>query len=291
MSSNFKENHSSIFTKVGMNRQWAADIVHGAVTEGVNGTYGAAESFWNNDGQGFQKSAGVVSGAINAGILGFGLVAPIVIAEKGGSVFSGNSYRRMFSGLKNEALSFFSGGRLGQTAFTEYEAVVHNGKTFFSNGAGGAFTEFNPKPLGTAVSALHESDYVGAALKRGEMAREGVAAGKLGKSGVWRFATKAGEESGYFVKGSRLMSWKGIGWAALAIGATMAVDSTAGLAGKILDEAHTAYTQSKFHTYDTREFNNRSMQQWGYNKQNQVMSNVMAYEQNNMSLARLYYSR
>lgn len=280
MSSNFKENHSSIFTKVGMNRQWAADIVHGAVTEGVNGTYGAAESFWNNDGQGFQKSAGVVSGAINAGILGFGLVAPMVVAEKGGSVFSGNSYRRMFSGLKNEALSFFSGGRLGQTAFTEYEAMTLNGKPFVSK-TGGSF--------------INLLDHVGHGQLGDTIGMETFSKGQLKKfgarEGVWRFATKAGEESGYLAKGSRLMSWKGIGWAALAIGATMAVDSTAGLAGKILDEAHTAYTQSKFHTYDTREFNNRSMQQWGYNKQNQVMSNVMAYEQNNMSLARLYYSR
>jgi hypothetical protein len=62
-------------------------------------------------------------------------------------------------------------------------------------------------------------------------------------------------------------------------------------AGQLLDEAHLAYQQAKYHHYDTRDFNNRQTYEWNMNKQNAMMGSMMPYESNMMSMARVYHSR
>ena len=254
-----------------MNRQWGADMLHTGVTSTINGAYSGYEGLWNQDGTGYQSFASGAAGAVNAGLFIGGLIAPMAIAEKYGAVFSKNTYQRMFSKL------------IGGNKFTEVEAKALGGDVFAaSSKSAGIFKNitFNNFSHNGVKNGLHISSFTNASKEA-----------KMAESGVWRFATKAGEKSGFFAKESKLMSWRGLALAGTVIAASIAIDATAGLAGRIMDDANNAYIQSKYHSYDLREFNNRSMQQWEYNKQAQAMNSIMPYEQNNISLARIYYNR
>lgn len=272
----FKQN-SGIMDKLAMNRQLAASSVAEGVNSSINGAYQSAESFWNEDGTGYQRAGSVIS-SLGAMGMGVGVATAFGFAVHGGALFSPNSYRRAFSKVTDKAMGLI--GRGGK--YTEVEARSLGGKIFGENAVDFRTLSGN-KVTKIAGGEMITYDSV--------MSKGAMNAAKS-KAGVWRFATEAGERSGYFVKNSRLMS--GLGGGLMIVGtvlASMALEAGTSLAGRLMDEAQTAYTQSKFHTYDLRDFNNRSMQQWGFNKQNQAATNLMPYEQNNLSLARLYYSR
>jgi hypothetical protein len=271
----FKEHHG-IMHKLSMNRQWAASSVAEGTISAINDTYQSAESFWNEDGTGYQHAGNVIS---SLGKMGLNVTAAVAFgfATHGGSLRSANSYRRAFSKMADSAMGLVGKGE----KYSEIEALSLNGKIFSEMHPGrfiNIFDHIGHGQLGDTIGmkAMTEEELLSAGAK----------------SGVWRFATKAGEASGYFIKGSRLMSFLGGGLAVAGVVlGSMALEKSASLAGRLMDEAHIAYTQSKYHSYDLREFNNRSAQQWGFNKQNQAAANLMPFEQNNVSLARLYYSR
>lgn len=270
--------HSGVMEKLAMNRQWAASSVADGTNATINGTYQSAESFWNEDGTGYQRAGSVLS---SIGTMGMNVAAATAFgfAVHGGAMTSANSYRKFFGTATNKALSFL--GRKG-TAYTELEAKMLNGKVFAENAV-----DFRTL-TGNKITKMAGGEMI---AYDSVMSKGAMNAAKS-KSGVWRFATEAGESSGYFVKNSRLLSLTG---GALMVGGmmlgTMALEGATGLAGRLMDEAHMAYTQSKYHSYDLREFNNRSAATWQFNKQNQAATNLMPFEQNNISLARLYYSR
>jgi hypothetical protein len=256
----FKMASSSVWDQVAMSRQWAASSALEAVQGGVAGATGAANSFWDEDFTGFQRAGEGASAIVSGGsgmalAVGFGLGI-----HHGGKAMVQDWFRKVS----------------GRAPAKYIDDVKHWKGISAARGVNGG-----------RASVLNKINLIGT---RG-VERTAEAAMAKGSKGVWRY-TGNQIEGGRFIRSSRLMGLSGglLGTAA-AIAIPMAASAVFGVAGQLLDEAHMAYQQSKFHTYDTRDFNNRQMYEWNMNKQNQMMTNMMPYEQNMMSMARVYHSR
>lgn len=259
---NFKVHEKSAFELLGFNRYGVAAGALETVDAAVSGASGSLNGFWNEDGTGFQHAmngiGGVASGAFNIGVgVAFGLA----------------THHGIRSIIGDTASSL-----LRRPKFQYLEAVKHNGNVFTKMADDSIMRLGSPKSIINKI--VHQE--------------EKAAAFVHGTKGVWRTSSleNAAAGGGRFIRNSRLFSGWGL---VLGVGAQilapMAIGAVTGVAGQLMDEAHMAYMQSTYHQYDTREFNNRAMQSWEFSKQNQLQSNLIPYEQNNMSLARLYYSR
>jgi hypothetical protein len=258
--------------KLNMNRQMVASQSKEAVDAGVGGTVNAGYSFWNEDYTGFQHlgaaAAGVSSGSVNIALtagLGFGL-------HHGGI------------NLVKDRLS-----EIFQRPAAEYidNVYQHKGVTYAKALNGGPAI-----PVGGATNTgINELRAFGQSEQR--IAAIGKHTTMYGKKGVWRQpAGAAGIGEGAFTGRSLLMTGWGAGLSMAAfIGLPIMAGAAFGLAGRLLDEAHMGYQQSKYHHLDKRDFNNRQMMEWNMQKQGQMMDNMMPYENNMMSMARIYHSR
>lgn len=263
----------SFLDSVGFNRQVIGTQIRDTANSVVSYTGDALQDNWNDGYSGFQK-AGLALSSLASGAIVTGALTHLAIAQH-------NGIRSMIGNAMAEVPLLRKWGLAAE--HSHIDAVRHNGRIFAKMDNGG-FGE-----LGKRKSILRNIESETAA------AEAAFAKGAKGVTkGIWRTAG-VGEEAlsaGRFIRTSRLMSPLGL---AAIIGATflvpMLTDTAASIAGRFMDEAHLAYNQSMHHTYDTREFNNRAMQSWEFSKQNQIQSNLMPYEQNNMSLARIYYSR
>lgn len=267
LSGTFKVHEKNILEQLGLNRYGVASGVLDTTNSIVSGTSGAVQGFWNEDGTGFQNIASGVSGVFS-GALSIGTGVAFGLATHNG-----------IRSIIGDTVSAFA--NKGTSSYKFLEAVKYNGNVFTKLENGNIFR------LGVKGSKL-KADMTLA----GE---EAFASGTKGAiKGLWRAPSleDALVGGGRFIRQSRLFSPVGL---ILGVGAQivapMVVNAVTSVAGQMMDEAHMAYMQSTYHQYDTREFNNRAMQSWEFNKQNQIQSNMMPYEQNNMSLARLYYSR
>ena len=258
----------SIWDKLAMNRQMVADSFRSTMDETANGVSNASSSFWNESYTGFQHLGSALTGVVSGGTaaalsIGFGLAM-----HKGARSWAEDtmrSIRKMPAAQYIDNVSRWKGVSAARDV---------------NGGAGMTLNRTSTSPW-----------FKGFGSKVSEEAMEN------GTKGTWRYIspTKLGDKGiagGRFIRNSRIMSGAGsIAAAAAFFVVPMVASSAFGLAGRLLDESHMAYTQSKYHTYDTRDFNNRQMYEWNMNKQNQMMTNMMPYEQNMMSLSRVYHSR
>lgn len=113
-----------------------------------------------------------------------------------------------------------------------------------------------------------------------------------GKEGVFIPKVKGSLAEGKFIKRPFMLGgWgAGLSMAAMFI-APMVASSAFSLAGRLLDESHSAYMESRYNHTDSRVFQNRETYLWNMQKQQAVMDNLVPYEQNTMSLSRIYHRR
>lgn len=259
----FKMASRGFIDQLALSRQWAASSAYDAVKGGVDGATGAAESFWNEDYTGFSRAAEGAS-AVVEGATAFGMATAFGFAIHRGPKAMVSDWARRITGKAPatyiDEVRHWKGisaakGPAGASILNDYRSKLPNGPNSYKAYTTAAETTMNK-----------------------------------GVKGVWRHTGNM--ESGRFIRNSRLMSPVGsVLTLAAGLAIPMAARATFGFAGQLMDEAHMAYQQAKYHTYDTREFNNRQMYEWNMNKQNQMMTNMMPYEQNMMSMARIYHSR
>lgn len=254
----FKLAEGDWMSKLSMNRQMTASSFNEAVQGTAGGIASSAYGIWDENGTGFQH-LGTAAAATVSGINAVGLSIGLGLAMKHGArSWAGDTARKLF-GMKP----------------AQYLDEVKNYRGLVA-----------ARPLGGGAPQLLKNSF-GAASKAQEGAAARLAMSK-GTEGVFR-STGAG---GRFIKNSRMLHGWGGGLTMAAFFVVPMVAQTAfGVAGKLLDEAHTSYLQAQSHSYDTRDFNNRSMYEWNMNKQNQMMTNMIPYENNMMSMARIHHSR
>lgn len=264
------EQSLSLLDSLALNRLLIADSTSTAMTSASTGLNQTLDSFWNEDYRGFRTAADSISTIAQMGI-GIGVGGAFGIAVHGGDIFSKASYQRILA-RTTQALT--------GTGFREMESVK----------VGGAiWGKLANKDETYRKLAVFDYDHM---FKNQKTITGLDLKGIDHEKGIWLKSSNVKDRRGIFVKKSKIMS--PMGSIALGVGAWAAgslLGSGISLAGGLLDEAHMAYAQSKMHTYDVREFNNRSMQEWNFNKRTQMQGNFIPFEQNNLSLARMYYSR
>lgn len=266
----FKIAEGDILSKSAMNRQMTAGGINETVRAGVEGSTGALNAAWNEEYTTFQHVGqgltGVTTGLMNVGFgVGFGLAM----------------HKGLRSMIGDKIRSF-----RGQHAAEYIDEAFHWGGLTAARGVNGGAARIIGGP-GILARGLLSPEHRAAAAEH---------IMKNGKKGVFRMGLngsgKSTSMSGRFIRDSRLMSkWGGIASVAAFVGVPMLASAAFGTAGQLLDEAHLAYQQAKYHTYDTRDFNNRQTYEWNMNKQNAMMTSMMPYENNMMSMARVYHSR
>ena len=258
----FKMAEGDWMSKLAMNRQMVASSFNDAVRDTATGVTNAVQSNWNDEGTGFQHAGEAATAAVT-GAYAVGMSAWYGIAmKKGLRSWAGDAAR---SALKMAPAQYI-------------EAAKYKG-TIAGELAGGSSSFIGRKTPTVLVDG-------------GKNLADDVM--KKGTKGVFRMTGPTGfsPNEGRFIRNSRLLHGWGAGLTMAAFIAVPMIAGTAfGLAGQFLDEAHTSYMQAQAHSYDTRDFNNRAMYEWNMNKQNQMMTNMMPYEQNMMSMARAYHSR
>lgn len=261
-----------LLEEIGLNRTMMAGGLSEMVESMAGGAYNAGSSFWNEDYQSFGHVAeginGTVTGALNVGF---------------GAAFGYAAHNKM--------------GFYNHEKFNYFENVYKKGGNVFTVGPdnvpnralrGGlpGMERHNllnePHPTQGATKGVWKQPKRPFAGRGPSLAEE-----KMPLRGFGKF--HAGEGGNAF---SRFMfGWKGVAaFAALQVGAYVAGKGLS-MAAQMLDEAHLAYNQSKYNTYDSRMFNNRGMQTWGMQNQQAAMTASIPFEQNMMSIARVYHSR
>ena len=259
MSFKISDGKLHLLEDAGLNRMAIGGGLVSATEGAIGGAIAAGNSFWNEDYTGYQQTAAgasqVFSGAMDIGV---------------GAAFGYASWEK------------------GRT-LTEIASLKANGMHAFEDvyKSGSSVTAVAGKQ-GKVLAGVAEWETIKQAEK--------------GTRGFWVQSAKEGlaplRGKGMFLKEgndfSRMMLG---GWkmpTALIAGtmlATAAFEKISSVAGQLMDESHLAFNQAKMHTYDNRQFNNRGMQTWGMQNQQAAMQAVGGFEQNMMSVARVYHSR
>lgn len=242
--------------QIGINRQMVMSGAAETAIGPVSGTINAYQSWWNEDYTGFQNLAGGIStgiGGLTTAMSGiaFGLATHSTMPTK--SLISATMWNPIGKNMfKNQHV--WEAAKVGKGIYLKDEA--------------GGFSKL-----------------VGGELKAAAQMTE-----KRFKKGASGFLRGTSLETATFMKRPFMLTWGG-GLATLAASVLLpwGIGKTLGLAGQLLDESHLAYQQSKYHSYDNRQFNNRSLMGWGMQMQEAAQSTLIPFEQNMMSIARLYH--
>lgn len=271
--SGFKPHMGNFFDTVGMNRYFLASGIKESV-EASTSVVDATESLWNQDYQALSHlghgATQAFSGLANVGVTGL-LASGMGLSRstnwgKGRTVLEGAGLIAKDKKLRNGYYIPGENGVLHHSTLAGRPLAGAEAKNFMENSKKvDLFAKGSSKSLlsGEATEFLPEQ--------------------------ILKAGFTAGNEAHFLKRALRGMgSAKGMG---LIIGAqilgTMAFNKASSTIGGMMDEMHLAYEQGKYAHYDTRMFNNKSMQQWGQNA-GQAMGQ---YEMNNMSIARMYHSR
>jgi hypothetical protein len=300
----FKPFHGEFADTIGMNRLFMAQGLKEGV-EAVDSVYNAGQSWWNQDYQGFshlgQGVSQVFSGASNFGIstaMGFGALANRSSYGIGGSA---GREAGSFLGIKYgaRAPSAGWGGRtvVDGAGFIEKGSarnagfwVKDKGGTLRHNLNTSEFGPIQPRVLQGEAAEIMTSKLKPTKLFSKENPINLMAGGaKTELTTAQLLSMSAAREANWMVRAVRGMgTMRGVG---VLIGAQvlggMAVNKITSIAGGLMDEAHLAHQQNKYAHYDSRQFNNKAMQNWGMN----IGGAMGSFEMNNMSIARAYHSR
>jgi hypothetical protein len=269
------------FDKINLNRQMAATAFSGAMKDGASGYANTLESLWNEDGAGYQAAANAAGSVATHGMhaalaVGFG--------------YSAKKYA-LFGGAGKP---FYNAKMLNGAIAIEGASGGWRSPSLRQGGLSGGWMSASDDMM----EKLHpniKSSYKGLPDISGKnilKVEENI--GKKGVKGVFAPNSKSGLKGagGKFIK--RPFMFSGIGGiattAAFLFGPS-AIHGAFGMAGRLMDEANTAYQTGKRHYVDSRDFNNRATYMWDMQKQQSVQSSMLAYEQNTMSMARVYHSR
>lgn len=243
----------SMLEAVGMNKQLVASGFQEGVEGGIGGAINAGNAFWNEEYTGFQHSAVGVH-----------------------SLLSGSSNIAMGIGFGLASHSFMNSiSRAGAGAI---EDVYKMGNSVYKAGKSGVYAE----EIGGAGMKLFGKESI-KTLEKGAT------------PGYWSVGNGTAKAASFVEKGNPfarfVFGWKGGLATAVLMASTWAAGKMLGVAGQLLDESHLAYNQSRIHTYDNRQFTNRGMQMWGMQNQQASMQAALPFEQNMLSIARVYHQR
>ena len=284
---------------IGLNRYLMAKGI-GEVSEGLSSPVDTVQSFWNQDYRGFSHLGNgitsVANGALNIGI-SFAFGAGAWANRTSYGLFGRNATEAWKIGnrtiLEAKAARAGWGGRTVIEGAGFIEKGVKNPSSYWLKGEAGALLHSSGDASRTLVG--EEAAAMSARLKPATLFSKqnpvNLMKGRetLGAAEILGGGFQLGNQAGKFTRALRFL---GTGKGMLALSAVqilggMAVEKVTSLAGNLMDEAHLAYDAQKYPHYDTRQFNNRAMNNWGMN----AMSAMGQYEMNNMSIARAYHSR